>query len=94
MDIACFRGWSILRTTEKEWQVYSQLKNNDSSLFITVDIMQYSFMMIEYLIKTQGVVDKVFFTINLQGLTMTHAAKLTDIFSLIKFAEVSKINLK
>ncbi|XP_050530714.1 uncharacterized protein LOC126899672 [Daktulosphaira vitifoliae] len=94
-------GLSILRSTTEEWHIYAQLKINDASNFIFDDVIHYFFMIIEYLIKTQGAVNKVIFTFNFLNFSFMHSLKLKsmNLFPMLTFLKnglpirVHRINL-
>ncbi|XP_050530715.1 uncharacterized protein LOC126899673 [Daktulosphaira vitifoliae] len=84
---------SILSACSDGWHIYAQIRNTQVKNFEIKDIFCYFFMMIEYLIKTQGAVESAVFTLNFKDFTISHFYKLLkiDTKKLTIFLQVSII---
>ncbi|XP_050527849.1 uncharacterized protein LOC126897930 isoform X2 [Daktulosphaira vitifoliae] len=69
-------GFSITLMNNNECHIYAQLKDTDNSKFNFVSTIRYLFMVIEYVMITQGTVENIVFTFNANGIGLFHLNKI------------------
>ncbi|XP_050527928.1 uncharacterized protein LOC126898012 isoform X2 [Daktulosphaira vitifoliae] len=69
-------SFSIVSRSNAEVHIYSQLKNTNYKNFKFIPTIKYLFMVIEYIIETQGTVENFIFTFNTKGIGLWHIGRI------------------